>query len=91
MILHRDSDWLVVDKPCGMATHAGKPGELGAAEWPAAVPAGELPPLSLLDDPPEQKAGWSKDSLEAMSRGTRLPKGCGVWCGRASATSFFPS
>ena len=30
--------------------------------------AGELPPLSLLDDPPEQKAGYSKDSLEAMSR-----------------------
>ncbi|RZV37827.1 MAG: DNA translocase FtsK [Chromatiales bacterium] len=33
---------------------------------PSAV--GELPPLSLLDDPPEQKQGWSKDSLEAMSR-----------------------
>jgi S-DNA-T family DNA segregation ATPase FtsK/SpoIIIE len=30
--------------------------------------SGELPPLSLLDDPPEQKPGWSKDSLEAMSR-----------------------
>jgi S-DNA-T family DNA segregation ATPase FtsK/SpoIIIE len=30
--------------------------------------AGELPPLSLLDDPPEQKAGYSEDSLEAMSR-----------------------
>lgn len=30
--------------------------------------AGELPPLSLLDDPPEQKAGYSKESLEAMSR-----------------------
>jgi S-DNA-T family DNA segregation ATPase FtsK/SpoIIIE len=30
--------------------------------------AGELPPLSLLDDPPEQKKGYSKDSLEAMSR-----------------------
>jgi S-DNA-T family DNA segregation ATPase FtsK/SpoIIIE len=29
---------------------------------------GELPPLSLLDDPPEQKSGYSKDSLEAMSR-----------------------
>ena len=33
---------------------------------PAAT--GELPPLSLLDDPPEQKQGYSKDSLEAMSR-----------------------
>ena len=30
--------------------------------------AGELPPLSLLDDPPEQEAGYSEDSLEAMSR-----------------------
>ncbi len=30
--------------------------------------AGELPPLSLLDDPPAQKAGYSKGSLEAMSR-----------------------
>ena len=30
--------------------------------------AGELPPLSLLDDPPEQKQGYSKDSLDAMSR-----------------------
>jgi len=30
--------------------------------------AGELPPLSLLDDPPPQKPGYSKESLEAMSR-----------------------
>ena len=30
--------------------------------------AGELPPLALLDDPPEQAEGYSKDSLEAMSR-----------------------
>lgn len=30
--------------------------------------AGELPPLSLLDDPAPQKAGYSKESLEAMSR-----------------------
>jgi S-DNA-T family DNA segregation ATPase FtsK/SpoIIIE len=30
--------------------------------------AGELPPLSLLDDPPDQKAGYSTESLEAMSR-----------------------
>ncbi len=30
--------------------------------------AGELPPLSLLDDPPEQKKGYSDASLEAMSR-----------------------
>ncbi|MFQ5547228.1 MAG: DNA translocase FtsK [Woeseia sp.] len=30
--------------------------------------AGELPPLSLLDDPPDTKHGYSDDSLEAMSR-----------------------
>jgi len=29
---------------------------------------GELPPLSLLDDPPPQKGGYSEESLEAMSR-----------------------
>ena len=29
---------------------------------------GELPPLSLLDDPPTQKQGYSEESLEAMSR-----------------------
>ncbi|MEO1202252.1 MAG: DNA translocase FtsK 4TM domain-containing protein, partial [Pseudomonadota bacterium] len=32
------------------------------------VAAGELPPLSLLNDPPEQSAGYSDESLEAMSR-----------------------
>jgi S-DNA-T family DNA segregation ATPase FtsK/SpoIIIE len=30
--------------------------------------AGELPPLSLLDDPPQQKKGYSDESLEGMSR-----------------------
>ena len=34
--------------------------------------AGELPPLSLLDDPPAQKQGYSEDSLEAMSRVVEL-------------------
>jgi S-DNA-T family DNA segregation ATPase FtsK/SpoIIIE len=34
--------------------------------------AGELPPLSLLDDPPAQKTGYSEDSLEAMSRVVEL-------------------
>ena len=33
MIIHQDTNWLIVDKPTGMATHAGKPGELGAVEW----------------------------------------------------------
>ena len=30
--------------------------------------AGELPPLSILDDPPQQAKGYSEDTLEAMSR-----------------------
>ena len=34
--------------------------------------AGELPPLSLLDDPPEQKSGYSEESLQAMSRVVEL-------------------
>ncbi|PIE75471.1 hypothetical protein CSA17_07300 [bacterium DOLJORAL78_65_58] len=33
MILYRDDNWLAVDKPEGLATHAGKPGELGVVEW----------------------------------------------------------
>ncbi|NCQ33534.1 hypothetical protein GW813_00380 [bacterium] len=33
LILYRDRSWLVVDKPTGMATHAGNPGELGVVEW----------------------------------------------------------
>jgi 23S rRNA G2069 N7-methylase RlmK/C1962 C5-methylase RlmI len=33
MIIYRDDNWLVVDKPEGLATHAGAPGELGAVEW----------------------------------------------------------
>jgi len=33
VILHRNTDWLAVDKPEGLASHAGQPGELGAVEW----------------------------------------------------------
>jgi S-DNA-T family DNA segregation ATPase FtsK/SpoIIIE len=31
-------------------------------------PAGQLPPLSLLDDPPQREEGYSREALEAMSR-----------------------
>ena len=34
--------------------------------------AGDLPPLSLLDDPPPHKDGYSEESLEAMSRVVEL-------------------
>jgi S-DNA-T family DNA segregation ATPase FtsK/SpoIIIE len=36
------------------------------------LPAGDLPPLDLLDDPPEQKAGYSTEVLEALSRQVEL-------------------
>ena len=33
MIIYQDDQWLVVDKPAGLATHAPRPGELGVVEW----------------------------------------------------------
>ncbi len=36
------------------------------------LPAGSLPPLELLDDPPEQVAGYSTEVLEAISRQVEL-------------------
>lgn len=36
------------------------------------LPVGSLPPLDLLDDPPEQAAGYSKETLEALSRQVEL-------------------
>src|SRR5690606_37364765 len=35
---------------------------------PEPVAAGELPPLSLLDDPPQREGGYSSEALEGMSR-----------------------
>jgi S-DNA-T family DNA segregation ATPase FtsK/SpoIIIE len=36
------------------------------------LPAGALPPLELLDDPPEQVSGYSTEVLEALSRQVEL-------------------
>jgi S-DNA-T family DNA segregation ATPase FtsK/SpoIIIE len=36
------------------------------------LPAGKLPPKDLLDSPEEQKAGYSKDELELLSRQVEL-------------------
>jgi len=36
------------------------------------LPAGSLPPLELLDDPPEQVTGYSTEVLEALSRQVEL-------------------
>ncbi|MBU8872089.1 MAG: class I SAM-dependent methyltransferase [Gemmatimonadales bacterium] len=33
MILYQNHQWLVVNKPAGMATHAPRAGELGVVEW----------------------------------------------------------
>ena len=35
-------------------------------------PAGGLPPLAVLDDPPEQKQGYSQETLEALARQVEL-------------------
>jgi DNA segregation ATPase FtsK/SpoIIIE, S-DNA-T family len=51
--------------PLEPSVRAEKERQVPLFEPPA---AGELPPLSLLDDPPPQKAGYSEESLEAMSR-----------------------
>ena len=36
------------------------------------LPAGSHPPLELLDDPPDELAGYSEDTLKAMSRQVEL-------------------
>jgi len=36
------------------------------------LPAGELPTLEILDEPPDQQAGYSKEALEALSRQVEL-------------------
>jgi S-DNA-T family DNA segregation ATPase FtsK/SpoIIIE len=51
--------------PLEPSARAQKERQVPLFEPPA---AGELPPLSLLDDPPPQKKGYSEESLEAMSR-----------------------
>ncbi len=37
-----------------------------------ALPAGELPPLSILDEPKQQTKGYSKETLETLSRQVEL-------------------
>jgi len=59
-----------------MVTPDSQPGERAVKEKQQALfkhlPAGDLPPLDLLDDPPEQKAGYSTEVLEALSRQVEL-------------------
>lgn len=49
MILLRNDDWLAVDKPAGMASESGTPGELGAREWLALHLGEAVHPVALLD------------------------------------------
>lgn len=48
-ILYEDKDWLVVDKPTGMNSHAEKEGALGLLEWLALHMGYTLYPCSRLD------------------------------------------
>lgn len=71
MILHQDGDWLAVDKPTGLATHGGHPGELGAVEWLALHLGLEAFVVSRLD------AGtsgvlWLARTREASARAQRV-------------------
>ncbi|MDX1570180.1 MAG: DNA translocase FtsK 4TM domain-containing protein [Xanthomonadales bacterium] len=36
------------------------------------IPAGPLPPLSMLDEPPEQREGYSAETLQALARQVEL-------------------
>jgi S-DNA-T family DNA segregation ATPase FtsK/SpoIIIE len=59
-----------------IVTPDSQPGERAVKEKQQALfknlPAGDLPPLDLLDDPPEQKPGYSTEVLEALSRQVEL-------------------
>lgn len=71
MILHRDADWLVVDKPTGMATHGGHAGELGAVEWLALHLGEEAYVVSRLDVGTSGVL-WLARTREASARAQRV-------------------
>lgn len=48
-ILYEDSDWLAVNKPTGLATHAARPGDTGMVEWLALHQDRQLHICSRLD------------------------------------------
>ncbi len=48
-ILYEDDDWLVVDKPTGLATHGTRPGDTGLVEWLALHQGRRLHVCSRLD------------------------------------------
>jgi len=48
-ILYEDEDWLIVDKPIGLATHGARPGDTGLVEWLALHQGRRLHICSRLD------------------------------------------
>jgi len=48
-IIYEDDDWLIVDKPTGIATHASRPGATGLTEWLALYQGRRLHVCSRLD------------------------------------------
>jgi len=52
-------------RPIERSSRAAKEGQMPLFNT---LPAGELPPLALLDDPPPQTKGYSKETLEAIAR-----------------------
>lgn len=71
MILYQDNDWLAVDKPTGLATHGGHPGELGAAEWLALHLDRETYVVSRLDVGTSGVL-WLARTREASARAQRI-------------------
>ncbi|MFZ9520593.1 MAG: pseudouridine synthase [Silvanigrellaceae bacterium] len=49
VILHEDEHWLIVNKPYGIATHGGDPGDVGVQEWLALHHGKQLFVCSRLD------------------------------------------
>lgn len=61
-ILYEDDSWLAVDKPTGLATHAARPGDLGAVEWLALHKGLKLHICSRLDKGTSGVLLFAKDS-----------------------------
>jgi S-DNA-T family DNA segregation ATPase FtsK/SpoIIIE len=56
-------------RPAERSKRAAKEGQMPLFKT---MPAGDLPPLGLLDDPPPQRMGYSKENLEALARQVEL-------------------
>lgn len=77
MILYQDNDWLAVDKPTGLATHGGHPGETGAVEWLALHLGLEAFVVSRLDVGTSGVL-WLARTREASARAQAIHEGGGA-------------